>query len=85
MGLSKKWIETVERGTTDKRWDDYDSIIQKEVTAYSSRLGKTSGFKSPNWLLIKAMLWTESGGPDNPADADREQVRHGLSRSFKRW
>ncbi|WP_299820731.1 LysM domain-containing protein [uncultured Roseibium sp.] len=67
MSLSQKWIDTVEKGIDDVRWDQYDGSIQKEVEAYSSRLNKTPNFLSPSWLYIKAMLWTESGGPDNPA------------------
>jgi len=67
MALSKKWIDTVEKGIDDVRWDEFDGLIQKEVSSYSSRLNKTPGFQSPSWHYFKAMVWNESGGPDNAA------------------
>jgi len=66
MSLSQKWKDTVDKGMTDKRWDQYDSLIKKEVEKLKIKLTGTT-LPSVNWLLIKAMLWVESGGPDNPA------------------
>jgi len=35
------------------------------VNDYNTRLSGTPGYKKVDWQLIKAMLWTESGGPKN--------------------
>lgn len=72
MALSQKWKDTVDKGINDKRWDDYDADIKREVTGYGAKFAKKSQFlekplPTVNWLYIKAMLWVESGGPDNPA------------------
>ena len=62
MALTQQWKDTVQRGVTDKRWDEYDSVIQREVANYNRRFSI-----GVNWLIPKAMVWVESGGPDNPA------------------
>lgn len=67
MPVSQAWKDTVNRAIDDARWDQYDSVLQKEITAYSSRFKGANGFVSPILNLLKALLWTESGGPDNPA------------------
>ncbi|NML13967.1 LysM peptidoglycan-binding domain-containing protein [Azohydromonas caseinilytica] len=67
MALSKKWLDTVERGIEDVRWDGYDKAIQTEIAAYNARLSRTPGYQQVEWPIFKAMLWTESGGPDNPS------------------
>jgi len=59
------WKETVEDGVSNASWDVYDATIKLEVADYNTRLSGTPGFKKVDWLLIKAMLWTESGGPQN--------------------
>ena len=60
MALKKSWTDTVDRGITDIRWDGYDTTIKTEVKVYNSRHSKKF-----DWLYVKAILWTESGGPDN--------------------
>ncbi|BAP56762.1 peptidoglycan-binding lysin domain protein [Thioploca ingrica] len=67
MAISQKWQNTVNQGMTDGRWDEYDDLIKKEVDTYNNRLVTTPNFARINWLYIKAILWTESGGPDNPS------------------
>ena len=61
------WQETVDDGLTNAAWDVYDTTIQLEVADYNSRHSGTPGYKQVNWLLIKAMLWAESGGPKSKA------------------
>ena len=39
MGLSEGWKRTVGDGTTNKAWDEYDSVIQTEVTRLQSQAG----------------------------------------------
>lgn len=65
MAISQKWKDTVKGAIDDARWDEYDPVLQKEITAYSGRFKGKNGFASPSLNLLKAMLWTESGGPDN--------------------
>jgi LysM repeat protein len=65
MAISQKWKDTVNRGIDDARWDEYDDLIKKEVDGLNRRLAVTPQFHKLDWLFIKAMLWTESGGPDN--------------------
>src|SRR4051812_24830269 len=67
MGLGEGWKRTVGDGTTNKAWDEYDSLIQTEVTDYNHKLGATPGYANVGWTLLKAVLWVESGGPHNPA------------------
>jgi len=69
-GLSQQWMDTVDRSQTDKRWNDLDTNIKSVVDEFNTRLGarlRTSGFKKLDFRLIKAMVWTESGGPDSSA------------------
>ena len=65
MSISQKWKDTVDRAKTDARWDAYDANIRVEITAYQARLNKVPNFVSPGFSILKALLWTESGGPDN--------------------
>jgi hypothetical protein len=59
------WKETVEDGVSNASWDVYDTTIKLEVAEYNTRLSGTPGYKKVDWQLIKALLWTESGGPKN--------------------
>jgi LysM repeat protein len=65
MALSQKWKDTVNGGKTDSRWDEYDAAIKKEVDRLNTQLASTPQFAKVDWLKVKAILWTESGGPDN--------------------
>ncbi len=65
MAIDEKWKDSVKRAIKDARWDEYDAIIKQEVDAYSTKFPALKD--KVKWTLIKAMLWTESGGPDNPA------------------
>jgi hypothetical protein len=61
------WQETIAGALKDSRWAEYDCDIQRGVTQYNRHLRNTPGFISLDWRLIKAMVWTESGGPGNRA------------------
>jgi hypothetical protein len=67
MALHKGWTDTVDKAIDDERWDEHDKFIAAEVTDYNTRLATTKGYAQVDWKLIKAMLWTESGGPSNAA------------------
>jgi hypothetical protein len=57
--------DTVAGGKTDTRWAGCDANIKLVVADFNTRLGSTPGFKALEWRLVKAMVWVESGGPDN--------------------
>lgn len=61
------WQDTIDAARTDSRWNEYDCDIQLIVAQYNRHLLGTAGFTSLDWRLIKAMVWTESGGPANRA------------------
>ncbi|HEU0184992.1 MAG TPA: LysM domain-containing protein [Blastocatellia bacterium] len=61
------WKRTVDEGLTKKEWDEYDALIKREVDSYNNQFRGKPGYKDVDWLLFKAMLWAESGGPKNPA------------------
>jgi LysM repeat protein len=67
MALDPKWKQTVDDGISNKAWDEYDTLIQTEVTNYNQQLGGTPGFFPINWMVFKAMVWVETGGPSNSA------------------
>ena len=63
MTLNPKWTQTVDEAVDDPAWDEYDSLIQREVDDYNRRLAETPGFKPLDWKMFKAIVWVESGGP----------------------
>ncbi len=65
MTIDQRWKDTVKQGINDAKWDQYDSIIKSEVDAYAHKFKAL--VSKIDWLLLKALLWTESGGPDNSA------------------
>ncbi|HEV3189075.1 MAG TPA: LysM domain-containing protein, partial [Polyangiaceae bacterium] len=71
MGISNKWKATIDGAISNSAWDAYDSLIQSEVQGYNGRLGLTPGFLAIDWTLFKAILWTESGGPNSAAWSTR--------------
>ena len=64
MALEPKWVATVDDGISNATWDGYDKTIRTEVTDYNHKFISQPGYVTVNWLLCKAMVWTESGGPD---------------------
>ena len=65
MAIDPKWKDTVKQGINDAKWDKYDNIIKAEVDSYALKFKALAS--KVDWLLLKAMLWTESGGPTNSA------------------
>jgi LysM repeat protein len=63
----EKWQDTIKLSASDKRWNDYDSEITTAIGEFRSHLASTAGYVGPTFNLIKAMVWTESGGPDSAA------------------
>lgn len=63
----EKWQDTINVAKTDKRWDEHDNLISSTVLEFNNRLAKSTGYRALDKKLIKAMVWVESGGPDNIA------------------
>lgn len=61
------WQATIDRSLKDERWHEYDCDIQQVIREFNRHLSGQGGYQSLDWRLIKAMIWTESGGPDNRA------------------
>lgn len=64
MTLSSGWKDTMKAGLTDKRWDEYDALIKAQVADYAKRFKALEN--KVDWKIIKAMVWTESGGITSP-------------------
>ena len=45
----------------------YDCDLQRIVAEFNRHLSGKGGYFPLDWRIIKAMVWTESGGPNNPA------------------
>jgi hypothetical protein len=67
----EKWKETIDTADKNPAWHGYDATIKSTVDKYNAHLKSAPGFTALDWRLIKAMLWTESGGPTGPAWATR--------------
>lgn len=61
------WQDTINASLTDDRWHEYDCDIQRVVREFNNHLSGKGGYRSLDWRIIKAMIWTESGGPENRA------------------
>ncbi len=48
-------------------WSTHDHIIQTTVAAFDRFHSGRSGYVGPRWELVKAVVWIESGGPNNSA------------------
>ena len=65
--LSQSWIETMVSGVNNPLWNTYDNLIIKETQFYNDKFSKSSGFNIIDWKIFKAVVWVESGGPNNSA------------------
>lgn len=57
----EKWQDGLSKAVGDSRWNDYDNELRFAVNEFNQHLKSTTGYRQLDWLLIKAMLWTESG------------------------
>ena len=57
----EKWQDGISKAVGNSRWDAYDSELKTAVSEFNQHLSSTPGHRQLDWLLIKAMLWTESG------------------------
>jgi hypothetical protein len=61
------WQDTIDTSLKDPRWHLYDCDLQRIVAEFNRHLSGKGGYFPLDWRIIKAMVWTESGGPNNPA------------------
>ncbi len=57
------WKQGIKHEHTKPGWDMHDSAIRGAVSSFQQFNGMKSGYVGPTWQLIKAMIWTEGGGP----------------------
>ncbi|WP_062063394.1 LysM peptidoglycan-binding domain-containing protein [Cellvibrio sp. OA-2007] len=57
----EKWQDGLKKAVGDARWNAWDCEIQIAVNEYNRHLSGVAGYRSLDWLFIKAMLWTETG------------------------
>ncbi|MBP1206221.1 hypothetical protein JOD97_004294 [Duganella sp. 1411] len=63
----EKWQETIAASLKNPQWHSYDSDLQRIVSTFNRHLSGKGGYFPLDWHLIKAIIWTESGGPQQPA------------------
>lgn len=63
----ERWQATIDTALMDRRWHEYDCNMQRIVEEFNRHLAGTAGYHSLDWRIIKAMVWTETGGPENRA------------------
>ncbi|MFH7811484.1 MULTISPECIES: hypothetical protein [Acetobacter] len=63
----EKWQDTINESRYSDRWNAYDSDIKNIVNEYNRYLINTPNYRPLDWKIIKAMIWVETGGPDNPS------------------
>lgn len=59
--ISPKWIQGIPTSPNEPAWSIYDSVIKDTVRAYDKQLQGQGRYPPLDWLLIKAMCWTETG------------------------
>ena len=57
----ERWEDGLNKAVRDKKWNAYDCEVRMAVDEFNQHLHRTPGFKTLDWKLIKAMLWTETG------------------------
>ena len=77
--ISKEFKDTINRSKNNKEFDKYDADIMSAVAAFNRHLKDSEGYVDLNWLLIKSMVWVETGGPNLWSAKDKKYV------SNSRW
>lgn len=71
----EKWQDGLSNAVGDVKWNAYDCEIQMAVNEFNQHLADTPNYMPLDWQLIKAMVWTETGGHasrvGNQTHADR--------------
>ena len=61
------WQDTIATSMKDLQWHSYDCDLQRIVATFNRHLSGKGGYFPLDWRLIKAIIWTESGGPKQRA------------------
>lgn len=70
----EKWQDGIRKAVDDPRWNSYDCEIKMAISEFDQHLRSTTGYRTPDWQLIKAMLWTESGAASPEWDTKPMQI-----------
>jgi hypothetical protein len=62
-----RWKDTIDTAFSDPRWHEYDCDIQQVVAEFNRHLAGVTDFRSLDWRIIKAVIWTETAGPEHAA------------------
>lgn len=57
----EKWQDGLKKAVGDAKWNVWDCEIQMAVNEYNRHLSGIAGYRPLDWLLIKAMIWVETG------------------------
>nr|WP_315399632.1 hypothetical protein [uncultured Duganella sp.] len=57
----EQWQDGINKAAGDSRWQAYDNELKQIASEFNLHLSSTRGYRQLDWLLIKAMIWTESG------------------------
>lgn len=57
----EKWKEGIDEAVGNAKWDSWDCEIKAAVGEYNRHLSGVAKYMSLDWLLIKAMVWVETG------------------------
>jgi hypothetical protein len=63
----ERWRDTIDTALTDRRWHEYDCDIRRVVDEFNRHLAGVADFRALDWRIIKAIIWTETGGPNRSA------------------
>ncbi len=64
-GLAK-WMDGVDRNVPGPHWRDYESEIRTTIKDYDRNLRGVAGYRSPDFSLMKAIIWAEND-PGDPS------------------
>jgi hypothetical protein len=70
----EKWQDGIRKAVGNSHWDTYDNELKTAVSEFNRHLKSTPGYRQLDWLLIKAMLWTESGASSSEWSAKPMQI-----------
>jgi hypothetical protein len=68
---------TIDTALQDARWHEYDCNIVSIINEFNRHLASTPQYRPLDWRIVKAMIWTETGGPTDASWRSRPmQIGH---------
>lgn len=55
------WQDGIDKAANEGKWNAYDCDIQMAVGEFNRHLANTPGYFPLDWILVKTMIWVESG------------------------